>query len=38
MGEKDHAFTAIELMFVVATLGVVAAMAMPSVVNSVRGY
>jgi len=38
MGEKDHAFTAIELMLVVATLGVIAAMAVPSVLNSVRGY
>jgi prepilin-type N-terminal cleavage/methylation domain-containing protein len=33
MAEKDHAFTAIELMLVVAPLGVVAAMAVPSVVN-----
>ena len=38
MGEKDHAFTTIELLLVIATLGVIAAMAVPSVVNSVRGY
>jgi len=38
MSEKDHAFTAIELMLVVATMGVIAAMAVPSVVNSVRRY
>jgi type II secretory pathway pseudopilin PulG len=38
MGEKDLAFTTIELLLVIATLGVIAAMAVPSVVNSVRGY
>jgi type II secretory pathway pseudopilin PulG len=38
MDQKDHAFTAIELMLVVATLGVIAAMAVPSVLSSVRGY
>jgi Tfp pilus assembly protein FimT len=38
MSEKDHAFTAIELMLVVASMGVIGAMAVPSVVNSVRDY
>jgi Tfp pilus assembly protein PilE len=33
MGEKDQAFTAIERIVVVAPLGVIAAMAVPSVVK-----
>lgn len=38
MGEQDQAFTTTELMVVIAVLAVITATAVPSVVNSLRGY
>jgi prepilin-type N-terminal cleavage/methylation domain-containing protein len=38
MGEEEQGFTTTELMLVVAVLGVIAATAVPSVMNSVRDY
>ncbi len=38
MGIKERAFTTTELMLVIATLAVISATALPSVLNSVRDY
>ena len=38
MGENEHAFTTTELMLVIAVLGIISAMAVPSVLNTLRDY